>query len=108
MKYYKIYEYCFYNESIGEDNTYRQVLTKSYGDMKYFPTNNNFQLNVTIDKILKCCWYKEDVDIFVKENPECKGIDFTIWKENRNFGEKNWETYCPLQTIRDNIINELL
>jgi len=61
-----------------------------------------------LEKISKYCWSREDVDLFVEENPECKSHIFTIWRENRNFGERNWEKYCPLQENRDTKIHQII
>jgi len=109
MRLYKLYVYEFFDESIGENNSYFQCLTKRFGTENETPDCWLGHISeLEISKILKYCWWKEDVDIFVKENPECKGLHFTIYREERIVGEKNWETYCPLQTKRDNLINELL
>jgi hypothetical protein len=109
MKTYKTYLYFFYDESIGEENTSHQTLTKSYGEET---ETNGCWLghcpHLTISQILNTCWSKEDVDIFVKENPECRNITFSIWREERKWGEKNWEHYCPLVEQRDKLLKELL
>ena len=108
-KFYKTYLYFFYDEYIEEENTSHQTLTKSYGDK----TERDGCwlgncLNLNISEILNTCWSKEDVDIFVKENPECKSNTFTIWRERIKIGEKNWEYYCPLVENREILLNELI
>ena len=108
-KKYQTYLYLFFDESIEEENTSHQCLTKTFGESNsYNGSWLGYCPEMVISQILDTCWCKEDVDLFVKENPECKSLTFSIWKENRNWGEKNWEHYCPLTEQRDKLLKELL
>jgi hypothetical protein len=64
--------------------------------------------SLDISRILTYRWQKEDVDIFVKKNPECIGLNFKIWKERMNILGKNWLEYCPLIEQRESLINEII
>lgn len=111
MKKYKTYLYYHFDESIEEENTYAQTLTRKFGNRMEKQSNQQCWLGSIIDsdisRILKTCWSKEDVDLFVEENPECRSLTFSIRNYDRVF-EKNWMEYCPLSEKRDSILNEII
>ena len=112
MKKYKTYLYFHFDESIEEENTYGVTLTKKFGNRMVEESNQQCWLGHIIDTdmstILKTCWSKEDVDLFVEDNPECSSLTFCVWKRDRNFRERNWREYCPLSEKRDLILNEII
>ena len=88
MKTYVIHNYDFYDESIEENNSAFSTLTKKWGDYELklndengWSTWESGYSSLNINQILSHIWSKEDVDLFVEENPECSYETFTIYKK---------------------------
>ena len=119
MKTYTVYNYDYFDESIEESNSAYCTLTEKWGNEGLKECQDTWASGtsqMTIKQILSHIWGKEDVDLFVYDNPECNSETFTIYKiytqedyfSDLEFSRGNYMKYCPLQERRDKILNELL
>lgn len=109
-KKYKIFFLSVYDEYIEEENAAGCCLTKAYVDQEAKKYNiwTSGIAEWDIKKILSEVWSKEDVDMFISLYPENTKYEFRIYKEEYQFGGKNWEYYCPLKEKRHKKITDVL
>jgi hypothetical protein len=110
MKNYKIYNYAY--DSPVEDS-YFFCLTKKHGDHQEEIGGGRCwyigRSELTIKQIIKNTWDREDLDIFLQENPECEPETFMVYKKYNEYdGKLNYNEYCLLKEKREKAIKELL
>lgn len=115
MKTYKVYNTDYFDDLIDEVNSHSIYLNRCHME-KIIKLNSGkvwFSMisNLNIESILKYAFDKDDVDMFVKENPELASKNFLIY--NPNYIVKDIESeycvrYSPLQEYRDYRIDKIL
>ncbi len=106
-KYYTIYCFEYHDESIDETNAAFNVLTKYMKDQCVREHDVNLSwfshtLDLKIDDILRYTWDKEDIDIFLTENPECYEFEFWTWINYKS------QKYKSIIGIREHKLNKIL
>ena len=106
MDLYPIYDFDYFDQAIGENNSYASVLSKKYRDLMveksdgtYWQTSGH---KSPIDSIIKYSWDKDDIDSFIDEYPECIKYTFFVYSDGIH------KSYNPLQEKRDKILNDLI
>ncbi len=108
---YLVWVLHFYDEAIEENNVAGNCLSRKCAEEQEKHgswIHDRYIYNK--EGILGDVWDKEDVNEFVKENPESISWTFLIFKDNYRWkkGEKNYYEYCPLKEQRDKKLKKLL
>ena len=111
MKTYKVYNTAHFDKNTGVTSDSVFLTEKCRNDYisEFSDTWTSFSDDWSIDEIVKYVYSKEDVDIFVEENPETAIKTFSIWNKNYNKNSRDYFIqYIPIEEIRDYKIGEIL
>ncbi len=110
MKQYYVYLLYHYDESIQENNTVGECLSRKSADtQEKYGSWVGDMIQLPIDKILKQVWYRDDVDEFVKNHPEAMKYSFLVHSDERwVYGKKSYFDYCPLSEQREEKLKMIL
>ena len=92
-KKYKVVNLMCWNEDEQDDDVVCTSLSEEYTklrctpDTDIYPDQNMYvgkprYFYITLKKMLKLVWEKDNLDIFCKNNPECYGNEFNIWNHD--------------------------
>jgi len=110
MKEYYVYLLYHHDDSIDEGNAVGECLSrKAAEEQEKYGTWVEDMTKISIEKILEQVWDKDDVDEFVKVNPEAIKYSFLIYSDERwVYGKKNYLEYSPLSETRDEKLKLIL
>lgn len=108
---YSVYNLESFDESIEENNAYGQCLSKKYAERLQEDSRGDIWIGsistVDIEKILEYYWEKDDVNNFIKENPEVASQTFIICRWDKNSHKDKYYEYCPIKEKRNLKISKL-
>ena len=89
-KKYKVVNLMSWNEEEQDDDVQYTSLSDEFTkiictpESEYYPDQNMYigkprYFQMTLKRILKHVWDKDNIDLFCVNNPECYGIEFNIW-----------------------------
>jgi len=92
-KKYQVVNLMSWNEEEQDDDVQCTSLSDEYTkivcspETEFYPDSNKYigkprYFYMTLERILKHVYDKENVDLFCKNNPECYGNEFNIWNSD--------------------------